>query len=133
MATADMLKMFSVVRSVILDSRECVCVFLCVGSWWGFLFLPPPPPPHGFNLRENSVDGPVTLPSDLRVTLCHPSITPSLSLTHTQSDPGLSDSDGPHAVSSSHDGALLRRSGPGASCEIEGLHVEVKAGRRISC
>jgi len=107
----------------------CVCVYVCVVPG-GLFFLPPPP--HGFYLRENSVDGLVTLPPDLCFTLRHLSITPlPVADAHRVILASVTLMD--RAVTSSHDGALLSRSGPSASWEIEGLHVEVKAGRRISC
>lgn len=114
-------KMFSVVRSVILDRRECVC--MC-GSCWFSCFLPLFLHPHTVTM-ESRVDGLVTLLSDLRFTLLH---TLPVADTHRVT-PLASALLMDRTATSSHDGALLCCPGPRASWEIEGLHVKVKAWR----
>lgn len=121
-------KMFSVVRSVILPRRECVCV--CV--WFLLVFVPPPDVsrhPHTFLLEREQCWRSGHTPAWL---LLHTlSSLPSLLLHYwrTQSDPLalvlLMDC----AATSSHDGALLCCPGPGSSREIEWLYVKVKSSR----
>lgn len=130
--------MFSVVRSVTFTEKSvfigwfvCVCVFVASG---GFFVVPPPPPPdvaaapHTFCLRREQCRRSGLTPA------CPTSapVTSSSSLTHTQSDPlapVLLMDRAAASASSSHDGALLRRSGPRPPRQVQRLHVKVKPRR----
>lgn len=108
--------MFSVVRSVILDRRECVCV---CGSCWFFRASSCCLCPHTLSAWRRTVStawSHVTLLHFLPVADAHRA-TPAAPVPLTGC-----------TATSSHDGALLCP-GPRATWEIEGLRVKVKARR----
>lgn len=119
--------MFSVVRSVILDGRGvCLVCVVPVGYRAASCLILHP---RTFYVRENGIDCLVTLLPDLCFTFL---LSLPVTVAHRVTL-GASVLLMDCSATSLHNGALVCCPSPGASWEIEGLHVKVEPWRRITC